>query len=152
MSTPRDHPITDKVGDPDSLYSFHCHRGGHIPAQPRILPVECNCDGICDVALFVLAQRADAADRRCDQVTAFRTWAEQIDAWWPKGHSRSGDPGTMVFLERQVGGRLYERTQEGVEYAWGEVIAWDPPRHLTPRPMVLRTFRWRKSSAGSCYR
>jgi uncharacterized protein YndB with AHSA1/START domain len=67
---------------------------------------------------------------RCDLDAAFRTWAEQINAWWPKDHSRSGDPGTTVFLERHVGGRLYERTQAGVDYVWGEVLAWDPPRHL----------------------
>jgi uncharacterized protein YndB with AHSA1/START domain len=67
---------------------------------------------------------------RCSLDAAFRTWTEQLNAWWPKGHSRSGDPGTTVFLERHVGGRIYERTPEGVEHAWGEVTAWDPPRHF----------------------
>src|SRR5262245_54390043 len=67
---------------------------------------------------------------RCDVDTAFRVWTEQIDIWWPKGHSRSGDPSTRVFLERHVGGRLYERTPEGVEHAWGQVMVWEPPGHL----------------------
>jgi uncharacterized protein YndB with AHSA1/START domain len=67
---------------------------------------------------------------RCDVETAFRTWTERIDAWWPKGHSRSGDPRTAVFLEGRVGGRLYERTPEGIEHDWGEVSIWDPPRHF----------------------
>jgi uncharacterized protein YndB with AHSA1/START domain len=67
---------------------------------------------------------------RCDLEKAFRTWTEQIDAWWPKGHSRSGDPRTTVLLERGLGGRLYERTAEGVEHDWGQVIAWDAPRHV----------------------
>jgi uncharacterized protein YndB with AHSA1/START domain len=67
---------------------------------------------------------------RCDLETAFRTWTERIDAWWPKGHSRSGDPRTTVVLEHCQGGRLYERTPEGVEHAWGKVIVWDPPRYL----------------------
>ena len=66
----------------------------------------------------------------CDVHTAFRTWTEQINSWWPKGHSRSGDPDTTIFLERQVGGRIYERTPEGTEYDWGKVVAWDPPRHF----------------------
>src|SRR5215212_9531783 len=57
---------------------------------------------------------------RCDLVKAFRTWTEQIDAWWPKGHSRSGDPHTTVVLGPCLGGRLYERTPKGVEYAWGQ--------------------------------
>lgn len=67
---------------------------------------------------------------QCPIEVAFRVWTEQIDRWWPKGHSRSGDPGTLVALERQVGGRLYERTAGGVEYTWGQVLIWNPPRHL----------------------
>jgi hypothetical protein len=67
---------------------------------------------------------------RCGVDTAFRTWTEQINAWWPKGHSRSANPSTTVFLERRVGGRIYERTPEGVEHEWGEVTVWDPPDHF----------------------
>ena len=67
---------------------------------------------------------------RCNVEQAFRAWTEQIDAWWPKGHSRSGDPRTTVVLERGLGGRLYERTPAGIEHAWGQVIAWDAPRHF----------------------
>jgi uncharacterized protein YndB with AHSA1/START domain len=67
---------------------------------------------------------------KCDINTAFRTWTEQIDAWWPKKHSRSGDPATTVGMERHADGRIYERTSEGVEYTWGKVIAWEPPRRF----------------------
>jgi hypothetical protein len=67
---------------------------------------------------------------RCDLAKAFRAWTEQIDAWWPKGHSRSGDTRTTVVLERRLGDRLYERTPAGVEHDWGQVIAWDSPRHF----------------------
>lgn len=80
-------------------------------------------------------QQAHAAVRksvrvRCDVATAFRIWTEQIDLWWPKGHSRSGDPNTTVLLEPRRGGRLYERTSDGVEHAWGEIIAWSPPDYF----------------------
>ena len=67
---------------------------------------------------------------RCDLEQAFRVWTEQIDVWWPKGHSRSGDPRTTVLLERRLGGRLYEQTPMGVEHTWGHVIAWNSPRHF----------------------
>jgi hypothetical protein len=67
---------------------------------------------------------------RCDLEKAFRVWTEQIDAWWPKGHSRSGDPRTTVVLEPRLGGRFYERTPAGIEHAWGQVLAWDSPRHF----------------------
>jgi hypothetical protein len=67
---------------------------------------------------------------RCGVDAAFRTWTDQINMWWPKGHSRSGDPGTTVFVEQHIGGRIYERTPEGVEHVWGLVTAWDPPGHM----------------------
>lgn len=67
---------------------------------------------------------------RCGLETAFRTWTERIDAWWPKGHSSNGDPGTTVFIENHMGGRIYERTPGGEEYDWGQVVAWDPPHHF----------------------
>ena len=49
----------------------------------------------------------------------FRLWTEQIRAWWPAGHSLSGDPQTQVFIEGRVGGRFYERASDGAEYVWG---------------------------------
>lgn len=66
----------------------------------------------------------------CAIATAFRVWTEQIDIWWPKNHSRSGDPNTVVVLEGRVGGRLYERDSAGREYHWGEIVAWEPPQRL----------------------
>jgi uncharacterized protein YndB with AHSA1/START domain len=66
----------------------------------------------------------------CDVAHAFRIWTEQIHIWWPAGHSRSSDPATQVLLEGKVGGRFYERTSQGIEHDWGEVIRWEPPHHL----------------------
>jgi uncharacterized protein YndB with AHSA1/START domain len=67
---------------------------------------------------------------RCPVEVAFQVWTERIDQWWPKAHSRSGDLGTQIYLEPRAGGRLYERTPDGTEYVWGEVLVWEPPRHL----------------------
>jgi uncharacterized protein YndB with AHSA1/START domain len=57
----------------------------------------------------------------------FRAWTESIHAWWPAGHSRSRDPRTQVIIEGRLGGRFFERSSEGVEYEWGQVVAWEPP-------------------------
>ncbi len=67
---------------------------------------------------------------RCSLEAAFRIWTEQIDSWWPKGHSRSGDPRTVVFFEAGAGGRFYERTSAGVEFDWGRIVEWSPPHYF----------------------
>jgi uncharacterized protein YndB with AHSA1/START domain len=65
-----------------------------------------------------------------DVERAFRVWTEQINLWWPAGHSLSGDPQTQVFIEGKVGGRFYERASNGDEYHWGAVEVWEPPYRL----------------------
>lgn len=62
----------------------------------------------------------------CDPSHAFSVWTAQIDRWWPRGHSVSGDP-TAIVLEPGVGGRIYEVTADGTEIDWGEITSWDPP-------------------------
>jgi hypothetical protein len=43
------------------------------------------------------------ASVRCDLNTAFRVWTEQIDAWWPKSHSRSGNVSTTTLVPKGNG-------------------------------------------------
>jgi uncharacterized protein YndB with AHSA1/START domain len=66
----------------------------------------------------------------CPPARAFEVWTAEIGRWWPGGHTVSGRPGTQVVLERGRGGRIYERTIDGVEHDWGEVTTWDPPHRL----------------------
>ena len=66
----------------------------------------------------------------CPPEHAFATWAERTSLWWPHGHSVSGETGLTVTFEPRAGGRIFERTRDGVEHDWGEVLAWEPPRRL----------------------
>jgi hypothetical protein len=66
----------------------------------------------------------------CPNDHAFAVWTTRLSSWWPKGHSASGDPDTVVALEPRLGGRIFERTSNGTEIEWGEVTAWDPPERL----------------------
>jgi len=67
----------------------------------------------------------------CPQERAFDLWANRIETWWPSDHTVSGRDDVTVVLESGVGGRIFERTSEGLEHVWGEVTAWEPPRTLS---------------------
>ena len=67
---------------------------------------------------------------RCSPEHAFEVWTTRLSSWWPKGHSASGDPDTLVVLERRLGGRIFERIPDGTEIDWGEITLWNPPNRL----------------------
>jgi len=58
---------------------------------------------------------------------AFDVWTRDIGRWWPADHTATGEPDLAVILEPRVGGRIYERTTDGREVDWGEILAWEPP-------------------------
>ena len=66
----------------------------------------------------------------CPVAHAFTVWTARIAAWWPADHTVSGVAGLDVVLEPGVGGRIFERTPDGVEHDWGEVTVWEPPHRL----------------------
>jgi uncharacterized protein YndB with AHSA1/START domain len=67
---------------------------------------------------------------RCSAAHAFEVWTQRIGQWWPADHTYSGQPGLQVVLEGRPGGRIFERTPDGIEHDWGEVTVWEPPRRL----------------------
>jgi uncharacterized protein YndB with AHSA1/START domain len=72
-------------------------------------------------------------DVGCPPTHAFEVWTSGIGTWWPSDHTVSGQSDLTVVLEQGVGGRIYERTSDGTEHAWGEVTVWDPPARLAYR-------------------
>src|SRR5205085_2834685 len=71
----------------------------------------------------------------CPANHAFETWTERATAWWPPEHTVSHHPEAMIVFEPRSGGRIFERTPDGEEFEWGEILSWDPPRRLS--------YRWR---------
>ena len=61
---------------------------------------------------------------------AFEVWTARISQWWPADHTVSTEPDLAVVLEGRAGGRIFERTRDGVEHEWGEVTIWEPPTRL----------------------
>ncbi len=67
----------------------------------------------------------------CPAEHAFETFTAAIDSWWPL-HSHSIGDGRAVaaVFEPGLGGRLFERWDDGSEHSWGTVIVWEPPRRV----------------------
>jgi len=68
-------------------------------------------------------------DVACSAEHAFNIWTSAIGEWWPSDHTVTGQPAAVV-MQSGVGGRIYERTADGVEHDWGEVTVWKPPTLL----------------------
>jgi len=66
----------------------------------------------------------------CAPEHAFSVWTTRISSWWPRDHTVSGRSDAEGVLQGRVGGRVYERTPDGVEHEWGEVTGWEPPTRL----------------------
>jgi uncharacterized protein YndB with AHSA1/START domain len=65
---------------------------------------------------------------------AFRVFVEEIGKWWPlkEGFSfHAGRGPREIVIERRVGGRFFERFQDGSEFEIGRVTAYQPPLAVT---------------------
>jgi len=62
---------------------------------------------------------------------AFRVFTEGVASWWPaRTHSVGEERVETVVLEDSVGGRFYERLDDGTEHDWGVITTWNPPERL----------------------
>lgn len=65
-----------------------------------------------------------------EPLVAFAVFASQTGRWWPRGHSVGSSPQVDVVIEPRVGGRWYERCEDGSECDWGQVLVWAPGERL----------------------
>lgn len=61
---------------------------------------------------------------------AFKVFNERMGAWWPHQNSIGSAPIADVVIEPRIGGRWFERGEDGSESEWGKVLAWNPPSGL----------------------
>jgi uncharacterized protein YndB with AHSA1/START domain len=68
---------------------------------------------------------------RCPPERAFQVFTRKIGSWWPlrQGFSMRPRQASAIFLEDRVGGRFYERLDDGTEIEIGRVTGCRPP-HL----------------------
>ena len=61
---------------------------------------------------------------------AFALFADDLARWWPLSRVHTGPDPADCAIEPRVGGRVFERSADGRETAWGTVLAYDPPHRL----------------------
>jgi uncharacterized protein YndB with AHSA1/START domain len=66
----------------------------------------------------------------CSREHAFKIYTEAFDSWWPRQHHLGDADLVEAVLEPKPGGRWYERTVDGAECQWGEVLVWEPPTRV----------------------
>lgn len=65
------------------------------------------------------------------QHVAWQVFTEQIGSWWPLAVYKIGKTNAVdAIMEPRVGGRWYERGDDGSTCDWGRVLAWEPHGRL----------------------
>lgn len=68
---------------------------------------------------------------KAPQDVAWRVFTEKMGAWWPLASHKIGRARAVdAVIEPRVGGRWYERGDDGSACEWGRVLAWEPPSRL----------------------
>ena len=76
----------------------------------------------------LLVQKSIVVDAPIEHV--FAVFTDRQDTWWPRDHHIGACKSFTAVLEPRVGGRWYERGDDGSECPWGRVLAWEPPHRL----------------------
>jgi uncharacterized protein YndB with AHSA1/START domain len=62
---------------------------------------------------------------------AWRVFTEKMVVWWPLANYKIGKVAAVdAVIEPRVGGRWYEKGEDGTTTDWGRVLVWDPPSRL----------------------
>lgn len=65
------------------------------------------------------------------QDVAWRVFTAQMGSWWPLAMYKIGSAKAIdAVIEPRVGGRWYERGEDGSTCNWGRVLTWEPHSRL----------------------
>ena len=60
----------------------------------------------------------------------FRTFTANQNDWWPRSHHIGNSDRFTAIVEPRVGGRWFERSEDGSECDWGRVLIWEEPKRI----------------------
>ena len=60
----------------------------------------------------------------------FRTFTANQNDWWPRSHHIGKSDRFTAIVEPRVGGRWFERSEDGGECDWGRVLVWEEPNRI----------------------
>ncbi|WP_250008495.1 SRPBCC family protein [Actinoplanes sp. M2I2] len=61
---------------------------------------------------------------------AFEVFTRQFGDIKPRDHNLMSSPIAETVLEPRVGGRIYDRAEDGTECAWARILAYEPPNRI----------------------
>jgi uncharacterized protein YndB with AHSA1/START domain len=65
------------------------------------------------------------------RAVAWQVFTEKISTWWPLATHKIGKAKAIeAVIEPRVGGRWYERGDDGSTCDWGHVLSWEPHSRL----------------------
>jgi uncharacterized protein YndB with AHSA1/START domain len=60
----------------------------------------------------------------------FSTFTANQNDWWPRNHHIGKSDRFTAIVEPRVGGRWFERNEDGSECDWGRVLVWEEPKRI----------------------
>jgi len=61
------------------------------------------------------------------QAKAFEVFTGRFNEIKPREHTLLSSPIAETVFERRVGGRIYDRGEDGSEFSWARVLVYEPP-------------------------
>jgi uncharacterized protein YndB with AHSA1/START domain len=83
-----------------------------------------------DARLITIAPVRKSLRVNTPQARAFEVFTAGLDRWWPKSHFIGPTQVKTVTIEPGVGGRWYERGEDGAETTVGHILIWEPPHRF----------------------
>ena len=82
---------------------------------------------------------------------AWRVFTEKLGSWWPLMTYKIGKANAVdAVIEPRVGGRWYERGEDGSTCEWGRVLMWEPHTRLVEAWQPIKLLQFPRLGGRNC--